>query len=171
MRRAQSRVAHASPVERPLEARDRVRVAREDRGLRPVDRGDRQAVAGERPRVVFRKQHGEHRAARRAAHQPAPQRDQRRRVVDGEDAGEAGGDVFADAVAEKGRRSDAGRHRQPGERVLDREERRLRVFGPAKTVVRSWIRAEDELDEIDVERRPHGVRAAIERGAIRGKRS
>ena len=71
MRRAQPRVANPSGVERPLEAAIASSVTREDGGLRPVDRGDRQAVAGERRRVVFREQHGEHRAARRAAHQPA----------------------------------------------------------------------------------------------------
>ena len=59
-------------------------------------------------------------------HQPAAQCHQPQRVLEADDAGETGGDVFADAVAEHGGRDDAPRQPQPRQRVLDDEQRGLR---------------------------------------------
>ena len=71
-----------------------------------------------------------HRAvARQRAHQPAARGDQRQAVFEAEHAGDAGGHVLADAVAQHRGRSHAPRPPQLGQRVLDREQRRLRVLG------------------------------------------
>ncbi len=71
-----------------------------------------------------------HRApARQRLHQPAARGDEPSAVLQRAQPGDAGGDVLADAVAEHGGRLDAPRPPQLGQRVLEREQRGLRVGG------------------------------------------
>ena len=73
----------------------------------------------------LRQRDREHRARRHRGHQPAALGDQRQGVREREDAGQAGRHVLADAVADHRRRPHAPGHPEPGQRVLDGEQRGL----------------------------------------------
>jgi hypothetical protein len=75
--------------------------------------------------------YGHHPAAgRQAAHEPAAGGDERQRVLDGQDAGDAGRRDLADAVPEHDRRTYAPRLPQRHQGVLHREEADVRQVGP-----------------------------------------
>ena len=77
--------------------------------------------------LLRRREHDGHLAASLdALHQPRPLGDQRQAVFEAHHAGDAGGRVFADAVPEHDVRRDAPRLPQLGQRILQREQRRLR---------------------------------------------
>ena len=97
---------------------------------------------------------GEHRAGRHALHQPAAGGDQAQRVGQREDAGEAGGHVLADAVADHRGRLDPPRAPQAGQRVLDGEQRGLGERGLAQPLVRGLalvLGGEEQVAQVEAE--------------------
>ena len=138
-----AQAAAATAARRPArvgQRRDRLGRARDDaQSDGRVDRRERELRArGSRPHLRLRQRHREH-GARRAdsasagrARRPGPER-----LVEGEDAGEAGRHVLADAVAEHRRGARPPRTSKPRQGVLDGEERRLgeRRSGRARAAV------------------------------------
>ena len=79
---------------------------------------------GQRKRAVELKfaggeRNGKHGAGGKIVDQAPANGDDSERIFEREDAGQAGGHVFADAVAHHGRRLDAERHPPLRQRVLD----------------------------------------------------
>ena len=66
-----------------------------------------------------------------ALHQAAARGDHPQRILQRENLGEAGGNEFADAVAERGGRRDAEAHPQFRQRIGNRENGGLRKLGVA----------------------------------------
>ena len=92
---------------------------------------DRAAVLRNRRGDSFRRREddGHLAAPLDALHQPRPLGDQRQAVFQAHHAGDARGRVLADAVAQHDVRLDAPRLPQLGQRIFQREQRRLRVLG------------------------------------------
>jgi hypothetical protein len=99
--------------------------------------------------------HGKHRAGGQIVDQPSARGDDGERIFEREDAGDASGYVFADAVAGHRRRLDAKRHPPLGERVFDGEERGLREPGLVQLSAQDFlfgVRRIKRRDEIDAQR-------------------
>ena len=90
---------------------------------RIVDGGQRERAV--EMKFAGGKRNGKHRSGGKIVDQAPARRDDVQRIFKGEDAGEAGGDVFADAVAHHGCRLDAKRHPPTRQSVLDGEKRGL----------------------------------------------
>ena len=123
---------NAVTLELRADRADRRHRPREHHLTRRVHGGDRHVRAVRRQvrrHLRLGQPHRGHGARRQRLHQPPAQRDEAGGVVQREDAGDAGRRVLADAVTDHGRRLDAPRAPQRGERVLDREQRRLGVAG------------------------------------------
>ena len=120
---------HLASLELGEQLLDRVGVARHDRRARAVAHGHREpaAVAADRlPSLVERQLHDGHRpAAGDALHQLAAPADDARGVLQGQRAGHVGRRHLAHAVPDDGRRLDAPRAPERGERHLHGEQRRL----------------------------------------------
>ncbi len=108
-----------------LDLGDRLRRPGEDHRAGSVHRGERQPRP-ERRQVGLGGGDRQHGPRRQALDEPSARRHQGQGVVQLHDAGQAGGDQLAEAVADHRRRLDAPRHPQPGEAVFDGEQRRLR---------------------------------------------
>ncbi|EOY51373.1 hypothetical protein SLI_6667 [Streptomyces lividans 1326] len=148
----------------------RVRLARDHHRGGPVDRREGQAClqslqVGED--LLLGGLDGDHGAVGgQRLHQPGPGRDQPRRVVEGQHAGDVGGGQLADRVSGE----EAGPHapglQQPEERHLDREQRRLGATG----LVQALSGGDDlpqGLLQHRVEPLGHGVEGVREHG-VRG---
>ncbi|GGZ34845.1 hypothetical protein GCM10010343_72710 [Streptomyces avidinii] len=112
----------------------RVLVTGDHRGGRSVERGhgDRSAVTEERQQFLPGGLDGHHRAVRRLGlHQPAARRDERARVLQGQDARHVRRGQFADGVAQQELGGQAAVLGPPEEGDLDREQRGL---GELRTV-------------------------------------
>jgi hypothetical protein len=102
---------------------------------RAIDGGKPEILAseiGSEPRlgVGARQRHGEHHPGLgMIAHERATHLHQPQRVFERQDVREAGGDVFAEAVADHRARFDAPRSPELRQRVFDGEQRRLRDRG------------------------------------------
>ena len=105
-----------------------------DRGRRPgrhallgrVDRGERDVVVQERQDSSVGRDDGGHRAGGQVLHEPPARGDQAQGIVQGrEDAADAGGGELAHAVADHRGRLDPPARPEAGERVLERDDRRL----------------------------------------------
>ncbi|GCB53459.1 hypothetical protein SNL152K_10816 [Streptomyces sp. NL15-2K] len=100
--------------------------AGDDDRVRPVDRRDVQVREGP-PYLRLRGTDRQHRAARRQRlHQPAPSRDQRRRIRKAQDPSRVGSRDLADRVARDDVRLHTPGPHQRQQRHLHREDRRLR---------------------------------------------
>ncbi len=141
----QPEAGHPSLGQPALELRHRLLGAADDAEVRAVGGGDGEALVEQRPHLGFRGRHGEHGAGGELLDQLRAPRHQGQGVLQGEDAGEAGGHVLAQAVADHRLRLDAPGHQQPRQRVLDGEEDGLRVLGagePAGGLVRGLATAQ-----------------------------
>ena len=118
------------PAQPRFERTDGIRASRHDTHRGRIDRRDRQVWAQHRPESNFRDGRRAHDAVRHLLHQPPTQRDEAQRVSERHDASQAGSHPFTDAVSDQRVRLDAPRHEQPRQRILDDEQRRLRVPGP-----------------------------------------
>ncbi len=148
------------------EAADRLRRPGENRGARPVDRGDLHALGEGARRLGLGHHHGEHGARGAGLHQRAAGRRQPRGVFEREDAGEGRRDVFPEAVADQRRGSEPARLPHPGERVFEGEERGL---GDARRVDRPpcpRLGVEEQRRQAEVGR--HVGEAGVERRAEGG---
>jgi hypothetical protein len=90
-----------------------------------VDHGERDVVAEIARDLLLGQRHRKHRARRQLFEQPGADVDHLERVVEGQDPGEAGGHVLAEAVAEDRPGLDPPRYPEPRESVLGREDRRM----------------------------------------------
>ncbi len=122
--------------------------------LRSVDSGE--GKLGVEPLRCFRLGYGngEHAAFRDFSHQVAPRADEGDRVFQGENAAQAGGGIFAEAVANEPGRTDAPRHPELGQRVFHGEEDGLRI--PRQLDLLGGLggirfRRIEEITEIEVE--------------------
>jgi hypothetical protein len=100
--------------------------SRDHRAAGSVDGGERQGRGEHRLDLFGRQGHAQHGARGQALHQPPPGRHQGERGGQGENAGQAGRRVLADAVAEHGPGDDAPLHPHPGQGVFEDEQGRLR---------------------------------------------
>jgi hypothetical protein len=119
--------AVSDPLRRktPFEIGDRCHRASDHGPPRLVDRGQREIGAEEREDRRLGEVDREHSARRHLLHEPAAQGDEAETVLEGEDTGQAGGDVFADAVPQQGGGRDPLVDPELGERIFEGEERRL----------------------------------------------
>ena len=113
----------------PREFGDGFGGAGDDTEFRAVEGGDGERRGQAREQFGFGQADSEHGAAGQGLHERGAAGDQQQGVVGREDAGETGRHVLAHAVAEQGRGDDAPGHPEPGERVLDEEERGLGEAG------------------------------------------
>ncbi len=173
VRRLQALAAHAGRRQRRFKRGRRFVRAGDDRLGRGVHHREAQPSPGDgRARQLFldlrrRQGNGQHRPPRRVLHEKAPVGDQRQGVLEREDAGQAGGDVLADAVAEQGGRPDAPAHPKLGERIRDPEKRRLgrrRLVQPRDPLLRGG-RREDEIAEVHAPGALQQVGASVQLGA------
>ncbi len=136
VRGAQEAVLDPLPLQVPDEPRHGLRRTGQRRDPRRAGRREGEAGMPGEPalHLVLGERHGHHAAGRPGGHQAPAQRHQARPLFQGEDAGEAGGDVLAEAVAEQGVRPDPPAQQQAGERVLQREEGRLGERRPLQKV-------------------------------------
>ena len=108
---------------------------------------------------------GGHRTAgRQRLHQAAADRHQSQRIGEPEDAGDAGGDDLSDAVPDHHRRDDAPVAPEAAQRVLDGEQRRLRIRGlvePARVVAFG----EQDVEQGPFEQAAESGRAGVQRFA------
>ena len=121
MRCLQPATTDASLFELALQFFNAAEVARRHTLARAIDGRKVDAALEQRSQCTFRQPDAEHRAGRHLLHQAAAHRDQHQRVFQREDTGEAGGNIFAEAVADHRRRHDAPPHPQACEGVLDDE--------------------------------------------------
>ncbi len=147
---------HAALGEPRRERRDLRLPARRHREGGRVDRREGEAGAQERRELGLGQRHREHRPGGHLLHQPPAEGDQVERVLEREDAGQAGRDVLADAVAEHGLGAHPPLHPQPGEGVLDGEEGGLREGRPGEArgglgLLGLLAGGEERLPEIDLE--------------------
>ncbi|NKA55413.1 hypothetical protein GO279_04174 [Ralstonia solanacearum] len=173
MERVRSRQApmrDALGIQPTLQRRDRRCLAGHHAALAAVDRGQGQRPIQLRAQAGFVQRHAQHRAGGQALHQAATLGNQHQGVVDGKDAGQAGRHVFAHTVADQRGRLHAPVHPQPGERVLDDEQRGLRRLGPGqRQVARLGVAvAVERLDQIESRSLAQHLRAPIHHGAERG---
>ncbi len=175
VRSRQAPVRYALAVQPDLQRRDRRCLARHHAALAAVDRGQGQRPVQLRAQAGLVQRHAQHCTGGQALHQAAAFGNQREGVLEGEDPGQAGRNVFADAVADQRGRSHAPVHPQPGERVLDDEQRGLGGLGPVQrqlarlgaTVV-AIATAVERLDGIDPRSLAQHLRTPIHHGAERG---
>ncbi len=129
--------AHAAGAQPFGEGGDGVLGAADDAEVGPVGGGERERGVEVRPDLRFGERHGEQRARGQVLDQPRAPRHQGERVVEPQSAGEAGGDVLADAVADHRRGLDPPLHQQAGEGVFDDEAGRLCVGGLVESACRA----------------------------------
>src|SRR5258708_17268283 len=91
-----------------------------------VDSGYREALVEQWPNFGLVHAHTEHRTSRERLHHTAPRSDKLQSIGKSEDSGEAGGDKFANAVADHVARFDAPGDPEFGECVFDGKDCRLR---------------------------------------------
>ena len=125
----QASVRDAFRLEPRLESGDRFVTSGDHGVFRCIDRGDRHVGRQLGRDGVCRRADAEHCAGGHGLHQARAARDEHESVVEVEGAADARGDVFADAVADHRIRLHAPRHPELRQRVLDREQRRLRDRG------------------------------------------
>ncbi len=107
-----------------LELGDRLDLARHQAEAGPVDRGERQAGREIGGHLALREGDGQHRPLGEGLEEPAAARHHPEGVRKGENAGEVGGGVLAEAVADHRDRPEAPRSEELGEGQLDREQGR-----------------------------------------------
>ena len=179
MGRGQTPTDDAARLESSLEVGDRRRRTRHHAHPRTVDTRERQAIVEVRLDVLGGYGHGQHCAGGLGPDETSPLGNEPQRVVEGQHAGHARGDVLAQAVADHGARPQPPAHQQPGEGVLDGEHQRLRagcvhdsIYRPVSTEHRSQIqrrglrlrihRAEEDLAEIEPALALQVAEAAVE---------
>ena len=108
-----------------LKFRQRGRCSGDDAEARTVEQADRELGRQERGKLALRQRDREHRGLGQRAHQLRAHGEEPQRVLERHHAGEAGGDVFAHAVADDRVGYHAERLPEPRHRVLDAEQRRL----------------------------------------------
>jgi hypothetical protein len=108
----------------------------------------------------------EHDAAGERLHRPAARRHQPQRVVERKDAGQHGGRVLADAVAEESGWTHAPRLPQPRQGVLHRQQRGLR----RRRLTQRFVGAGRQQDgaQVAAQVREQAARAIVDRGAEDG---
>ncbi len=97
-----------------------------ERKHRRIDRGDGELLGQQRRQFFFRQAHGDHRATGQRLNQLRAARDHGQRFLQREDAGQARGHKFAQAVRHHGLRRHAPGEPQFRQRILDGKQRRLR---------------------------------------------
>ncbi len=151
--------------------RHRLGRARDHALRRRIHRGDAHGARRGRDRlrhVVLGRRHRRHRSAGgQRLHHAAPCGDQRGGLLEREHAGDAGGDVLADAVAQERCRANAPGPPHLGERPFHGEERGLAELGPVDALLAGALGMQ-HLEERGRHVRPQRLGAAVERTAKRG---
>ena len=101
----------------------------DDGETRGIERGNVQRGRQQRQESSLRQADRQHGAGGHGGHEAATERDQFGGVFEGHDAGQGGGNVFPDAVAQHGRWRQAEGEEQLAEGVFDREKRGLGETG------------------------------------------
>ena len=158
---------------------------RQHRQLRPGDRGQRETAGEPGAHRVLAQGHREHRPARQLVEQPGPPGHQAQRIVERQHAGEAGGDVLAEAEAHHrlrpdppdragGRRARARRRRPPAATARSaaavppsprRARSRGRAGGAGRSPVprlRLLLLGEEDLPQVQPEERRSTLRTVVE---------
>ena len=142
-----------------------------DRLERTGENGERGRIRGRERDLGVQKLSGlfraeprrEHRAAGQFLHESRARGDEPQRVLEREDAGERGGDKFADAVSNQRRGFESPRHPELRERIADREDRRLGEARLAQLRFRVVGRREKEVAQIEPQFRAQQLGAFGER--------
>ncbi|RAO40096.1 hypothetical protein ONO86_04252 [Micromonospora noduli] len=133
-----------------------------------VDGGEVQHIVEQRQQLGLGQRHREHHARLRRLHEPTACRDQAHRVGQREHPGQAGGHQLTHTVPEQPRRSYAPVRPELRQRVLDDEQRRLRVPGLLE-LFRSGlplvVGGEQQVPDVRVEQRRQEVRGPVHLGA------
>ena len=113
---------------------DRGAGAADNAAVRRIDGGEVQAIGEKNLQILRRHCHGQHRPGRCGLHQTATRGDESQSGIQIHHTGEAGGDIFAQTVADQRRRPDAPMAPECGHRIFDREQGRLRQGGLAQAL-------------------------------------
>ena len=163
MRSEQAAAGDGLLGERLFVSGNRIRRAGDDAHRGIVDGGERKFL-GQRD-FGGGKRHGQHRSLGQIVDHPSTRSDDRERIFERKDAGDAGADVFANTVAGHGSGLNAKRSPPLGERVFDREERGLcepRLIQTIRTGILFGIRRIKRRNQIDAQRLAQMLRAKIE---------
>ena len=161
---------NALKLEPLLERGDLVFRAGRNAGVRRVDRSDRDGTFEQRLDQGHGRHRRQHRPGRQCRHQAATGRDRAERILQREHLGKAGGDKFADAVAERRHRAKPEMHPQFRRRIGHDEDGRLCVLRVAQQLLglllARWLgehqRANVDAAEMRLQNRGAGIDLAPE---------
>ncbi len=156
---------HAPGTQAALERLHRLVGTRHDALPRTIRGRQPEGAVEERPDVLIRQGHRQHRSLRHLLHQAPARRHQAQGILWSEDPREARGHVFPHAVAEHGFRSHAPGRPETGQGVLHHEQRGLRHCRLVQTTCRFGLTArgrEEDLPQVEVQLRAEALRAAVD---------